>query len=144
MKYDNAFPIFPSNCFHEKKIIYIFLISATPFRENQIDDPRKTQFNTAFCRARVSVECTIGKIKARFPILKDGFRFKSMQKVGRCIEALCAIHNFIVRKERPEDIEGVYTQEDLDEINAEPDDVINDEELDGIETNLKLFRKYYQ
>ena len=66
-----------------------------------------------------------------------------MQKVGRCIEALCAIHNFIVRKERPEDVEGVYTQEDLDEINAEPDDLINDEELDGIETNLKLFRKYY-
>ena len=89
-------PFFRQIVFTKKKIIYLFLISATPFRENQIDDPRKTQFNTAFCRARVSVECTIGKIKARFPILKDGFRFKSMQKVGRCIEALCAIHNFIV------------------------------------------------
>ena len=93
----------------------------------------------------LSVECTIGKIKARFAILKDGFRFKSMQKVGRSIEALCAIHNFIVRKERQEDIDGVYTQEDVDRINAEeePDDIINDEEVDGIETNLKLFRKYY-
>ena len=66
-----------------------------------------------------------------------------MQKVGHSIEVLCAIHNYIVRKERPEDIDGVYTQEDLDEINAEPDDLINEEELDGIETNLKLFRKYY-
>ena len=66
-----------------------------------------------------------------------------MQKVGRSIEVLCAIHNFIVRKERQEDIDGVYTQEDLDRINAEPDDLINDEEANGIETNLKLFRKYY-
>ena len=69
-----------------------------------------------------------------------------MQKVGRSIEALCAIHNFIVRKERQEDIDGVYTQEDVDRINAEeePDDIINDEEEDNdMETNLKLFRKYY-
>ena len=87
----------------------------------------------------------IGKIKARFASLKDGFRFKCMQKVGRSIEVLCAIHNFIVRKERPEDINGVYTQEDVDRINAEeePDDILNDEEVDGIETNMKLFRKYY-
>jgi hypothetical protein len=55
---------------------YPFL--ATPFLDaNAVGNPRKQHFNVKFRRAHVSVECGIGKLKAKFQILKTGIRLKN-------------------------------------------------------------------
>ena len=42
-----------------------------------------------------------------------------------------------------EEEEGEGEEDGEEEEEEEPDDILNDEDVDGIETNLKLFRKYY-
>ena len=48
----------------------------TPFLNNVIEnDIEKAAFNQRLCRARVVVENTIGNLKAKFPILRQGLAF---------------------------------------------------------------------
>ena len=76
----------------------------TPIPEGKINSQRKREFNSEFCRARVIVEDTIGIIKNRWPPLKGELSFHSdMKKCARYIQALVALHNYIVRHERDVD-----------------------------------------
>ncbi len=76
----------------------------TPIPEGKIDSRQKREFNLEFCRCRVIVEDTIGIIKERWPALGKVLSFNSnMKQCARYIQALVALHNYIVRNERDVD-----------------------------------------
>jgi hypothetical protein len=71
----------------------------TPFSD-LTRDPEERRFNLTFCRARVSVEQTIGRLKSKFRCLMNGgLRFKSLKVCAKCIQVCAALHNFILEYE---------------------------------------------
>jgi hypothetical protein len=64
---------------------YPFL--ATPILDAQaIGNPRKQRYNRKFRRARVSVECGIGQLKAKFQVLKTGIRLKKVDDCAKLVQ----------------------------------------------------------
>jgi hypothetical protein len=59
----------------------------TPFLDAAaMGDERKEYFNECFRRARTHVEMCIGCLKAKFPVLKSGIRFKKIEKSGKLVQ----------------------------------------------------------
>lgn len=55
----------------------------TPFLKKKIiGDVARKHFNKKISRARVFVECIIGQLKSKFPVLKNGIRLFSMAKAS--------------------------------------------------------------
>ena len=56
----------------------------TPFMKRKlVNDTARQMFNNKVCKARVFVECVIGQLKQRFPVLKNGIRFPDMSKASK-------------------------------------------------------------
>ena len=51
-----------------------------------------------------NVPIKIGILKAKFPILHNGFKHRCMIKCAKAIQALCAIHNFILENKGSVDV----------------------------------------
>ncbi len=73
-----------------------FKFMATPFADST-SDPREKQYNRQFCRARVAVEQSIGRLKNRWRILLgDGIRLKDMEDASKTIQICGALQNMIL------------------------------------------------
>ena len=61
---------------------------ATPFPDDErlATSERRQKYNAAFCRARVMIECAIGRLKAKFPGLRNGLRFRSLSLSSKAIQ----------------------------------------------------------
>jgi hypothetical protein len=71
----------------------------TPFSDlsQDIDERR---FNKTFCRARVCIEQTIGRLKNKFRCLMNGgLRFKDLEVCAKAVQVCAALHNFILTHE---------------------------------------------
>ena len=74
----------------------------TPFPEAlEKEDDRIAAFNLAQKRARNPVETTIGALKARFAVLMQGPRLKSMEDCSKLVQICCALHNYLLDKNYP-------------------------------------------
>ena len=79
-----------------------FLI--TPFLDAiALRNPRMQRFNHCFVKARVIIECVIGRLKKRFYVLKSGIRFPSMTKAAKLVKVCCMLHNFILEQQNNND-----------------------------------------
>ena len=52
-------------------------------------------FNFKHSSTRMSVEKAYGQLKRRFPLLKNGLRFRKMHDSANCIVAAVCIYNFL-------------------------------------------------
>ncbi|KAF8608129.1 hypothetical protein BDV93DRAFT_403583, partial [Ceratobasidium sp. AG-I] len=66
-----------------------------PYKRNElkIDGRRRRNFNYKFSRARIVVEWTFGRLKARFPALRKLGAARDMNDIYRAIEAMMILHN---------------------------------------------------
>lgn len=73
-----------------------FALSKYVMKCYEVDNPTMDQFNFnyAVIRTRRVVECAFGRLKARFPILKDT-RLRDPDFVSKLVSVCCAIHNMI-------------------------------------------------
>ena len=110
--------------FQSLKLSYLFYrgtypFLATPYLPGAVgDDVAKQAYNNAFKATRSSVERTFGILKRRFSGLKTGLRFRTMEKNGRLIQILGAIHNFVIREHNLDD-DLVEDEEAVEEVAPE-------------------------
>lgn len=77
---------------------------------------RILNFQSCFLRARVVVECSLGQMKQRFCVLKDGLRLRSPELAGKLVQVVAMMHNNCnMFNDNMEDL-------DLDESSASLDD----------------------
>lgn len=127
---------------------------AIPYRQAESRaDPRKRRYNYDLTKCRVIIEQVIGILKARFPILHNGLKFKSMELCGKVIICCAALHNFILdhghqQSDRPEDMPRIDDVElSSDESDFEDEERENDDRLfrrqQREKTSDKIVRRYY-
>ncbi|KAG9073885.1 hypothetical protein FS749_014596 [Ceratobasidium sp. UAMH 11750] len=66
-----------------------------PFAKNElnVDRKRRREFNRKLSKARIVIEWTFGKLKARFPALTKLGAVRDMRDIYRAIEAMMVVHN---------------------------------------------------
>ena len=126
---------------------------AVPFRSAEVTNRLKARYNKDFCSARSSIERTIGILKARFPILSNGLRFKKMYRCAQAIQVMCCLHNFILQhgeqdRDAPKDMKKAFKKpphayEDSDtEFNDEEDEHLQAQRGQK-KTSQLILEKYY-
>ncbi|KAG8740986.1 hypothetical protein FRC10_003492 [Ceratobasidium sp. 414] len=79
--------------------------------ERRIDGDRKRTFNRRISKARVIIECTFGRLKARFPSLHRLGAVEDMKDLYRSIEAMLILHNMCYDlHDRPDGFVDSFTQ----------------------------------
>ena len=121
-----------------------------PYREAESRaDPVKRRFNNDLCKARVTIEQVIGILKSRFPILKRGLKFKSMETCGKVIICCAALHNYILENgdsnDDPDDMSenNDFRPAESDSENEEENDVPNQRQRRGQKTSDKILAQFY-
>jgi hypothetical protein len=91
-------------------------------------------YNKCFNRARVVIENIFGRIKNKFRVLKDGLRFRDMEKCAKLVLVCFAIYNFLLDHEgHEEDTDYLDGPTEADEPDERP-----------MATNKKLTQKYFE
>ena len=127
---------------------------AIPYRQAESRaDQRKRRYNYDLSKSRVIIEQVIGILKSRFPILRNGLKFKSMTLCGKVIICCAAIHNFILDEgnsqiDSPSDMPHINNiQLSSDSEDSEDEDRANDDRVfrrnQRLKTSDKIVRDYY-
>ncbi len=128
---DSAYPTF-------------FDFLATPFSD-KTEVPSEKKYNKSFCRARVVVENTIGRLKNKFNVMKSIIRFRSLEQSSRLIQVLCAIFNFVLKKDGVSDMYDDLDSDDDDDKNETSDDEneIYPDSVARVPTRVRIMNKYF-